>query len=104
MEVDIDNMTMNEYLMYTAKHRDLNYFCGMNFNTITMNEYMDLKYEDVFARICIFKKRGMQFKNIQSLKRILMMISIIDYLLYTLVFKLFNHVPNLIPYPIMVVK
>ncbi|GJW04107.1 hypothetical protein Tco_1562963 [Tanacetum coccineum] len=48
MEVDIDNMTMNEYLMYKAKHRDLNFFCGVDINTITMNEYMDLKYEDAF--------------------------------------------------------
>ncbi|GJS28254.1 hypothetical protein Tco_0488874 [Tanacetum coccineum] len=62
MEVDIDNMTMNKYLMYKAHHRDLNYFCEMNINTITMNEYMDLKYEDVLAGSCISKKRSDFFR------------------------------------------
>ncbi|GJW02624.1 hypothetical protein Tco_1561480 [Tanacetum coccineum] len=46
LEVDIDNMTLDEYLMYEAKHRDLNYVCGVDINTITRKEYMDLRYED----------------------------------------------------------
>ncbi|GKC50631.1 hypothetical protein Tco_1073376, partial [Tanacetum coccineum] len=45
MVVDIDNMTMEEYMMCDAKHRNLNYFCGVDINTLTMEEYMDLRHE-----------------------------------------------------------
>ncbi|GJZ51804.1 hypothetical protein Tco_0606319 [Tanacetum coccineum] len=45
MVVDINNMTMEEYMMCDAKHKNLNYFCGVDINTLTMEEYMDLRHE-----------------------------------------------------------
>nr|GEX62954.1 hypothetical protein [Tanacetum cinerariifolium] len=56
IEVDIDNTTINEYLMCDAKNRNLNYFCGVDINTLTMEEYMDLRLYVVSKRRFIYKR------------------------------------------------
>ncbi|GJU57340.1 hypothetical protein Tco_1235106 [Tanacetum coccineum] len=61
MEVDIDNMILNEYLMCDAKYRDLNYFCGVDINTLTMEEYLDL-------RLYVASKRRYMYKKIKDKK------------------------------------